>query len=157
MPANAFDAVLIRPEGVGTWTFVNIPFNVEEVHGAKGQVKVRGTVNGQPYRGSAMPQGDGSHYLVVNKALRDAAGATTGDTVHVEMEPDTEVRKVEVPADLRAAVDADSAAREAFDSFAYSHQKVYVEWIQEAKAATIRQRRIVRAVEMLAGGARLTG
>ena len=157
MPANAFDAVLIRPKGVGTWTYVNIPFNVEEVHGAKGQVKVRGTVNGQPYRGSAMPHGDGSHYLVVNKALRDAAGATAGDAVHVETEPDAEVRQVEVPADLRAAMDADPAAREAFDRFSYSHQKAYVEWIQEAKAVSTRQRRIARAVEMLAGGARLKG
>jgi hypothetical protein len=152
---NAFDAMLIRPEGVGTWTFVNIPFNAEEAYGAKGQVKVRGAVNGQPYRGSAMPQGDGSHYLVVNKALRDAAGVTAGDTVHVEMEPDTEVRQVAVPADLRAAVDADPAAREAFDRFSYSHQKAYVEWIQEAKAASTRQRRIVRAVEMLAVGQKL--
>jgi hypothetical protein len=155
MPARAFDAVLIRPEGVGTWTFVSIPFNVEDAYGARGQVKVRGAVNGQPYRGSAMPQGDGSHYLVVNKALRDAAGVTTGDTVHVEMEPDTEVRQVEIPTDLRAAVDADPAAREAFDRFSYSHQKAYVEWIQEARATATRQRRIARAVEMLAGGKHL--
>jgi hypothetical protein len=155
MPIIAFHAVLTRPEGVGTWTFVRIPFNVEEVYGSRGQVKVRGAVNGQPYRGSAMPQGDGSHYLVVNKALRDAAGAIIGDTVQVEMEPDAEGRQVEVPGDLRAAVDADSAAREAFGRFSYSHQKAYVEWIQGAKAAATRQRRIARAVEMLAAGQRL--
>lgn len=155
MPANAFDAVLIRPEGAGTWTFVKIPFNVEEAYAARGQVKVRGTMNGQPYRGSAMPQGDGGHYLVVNKSLRDAAGATIGDTVHVEMEPDADFRTVEVPVDLRVAVDADPAAREAFDRFSYSHQKAYVEWIQEAKAASTRRRRIARAVEMLASGQKL--
>ncbi len=152
MSKKAFDAVLIRPEGVGTWTFVTIPFNVEEEYGSRGQVKVRGAVNGQPYRGSAMPQGDGCHYLVVNKALRDAAGVTTGDTVHVEMEPDVDIRQVEVPADLRAAVDADPSARAAFDRFSYSHQKAYVEWIQEAKAEATRQQRIARAVEMLAAG-----
>lgn len=134
---------------------MTIPFNLEEAYGSRGQVKVRGTVNGQPYRGSAMPQGDGSHYLVVNKTLRDAAGAAAGDMVHVEMEPDTEVRQVEVPADLRAAVDADTAARESLDRLAYSHRKAYVDWIQEAKAAATRQMRIARAVEILAAGQRL--
>ncbi|WP_214658996.1 DUF1905 domain-containing protein [Candidatus Formimonas warabiya] len=41
-----FEAKLERPDGVGTWTFLAIPFNIEETYGVKSQVRVKGTVNG---------------------------------------------------------------------------------------------------------------
>lgn len=78
-----FEAELIRPEGTGTWTFVTVPFQVEEVLGSKAQVKVRGTINGIAYKGSLMPHGDGKHYMVVNKSLRDEAEASAGIRVKV--------------------------------------------------------------------------
>jgi len=40
VPKHRFEAVLQRPEGVGTWTFLDIPFNVEEAFGSKGQAFV---------------------------------------------------------------------------------------------------------------------
>ncbi|WP_418219637.1 DUF1905 domain-containing protein [Candidatus Formimonas warabiya] len=36
-----------------------------------------------------MPNGDGTYFLVVNKSIRDAAGVSSGDSVHVVMEQDT--------------------------------------------------------------------
>ena len=57
-----------------------------------------------------------------------------------------------VPQDLRAAIDADQAARATFDGFAPSCQREYVEWIVEAKRDETRSKRIAQTVEWLAEG-----
>lgn len=60
--------------------------------------------------------------------------------------------EVVVPDDLRAALDENPAARDAFEGFGYSHRKEYVEWITEAKREATRQKRIAQAVEWMAEG-----
>src|SRR2546428_7891393 len=104
MPSKSCTATLQRPEGVGTWTYLTVPFDVAAAYGAKGQVKVKGTVNGAPFRGSLMPHGDGRHFLVVNKALRDKAAATQGGVVLVRLDPETAPPAVSVPPDLKPAL-----------------------------------------------------
>ena len=52
----SFEAVLIRPEGVGTWTYLNIPRDISSTFGSKGQVKVKGTGRWVP-----IPQHGASH------------------------------------------------------------------------------------------------
>ncbi len=101
MPKHKFEAVLQRPEGVGTWTYLDIPFNVEEAFGSKGQARVQGKINGHAFRSSARPHGDGKHYIVVNKSIREAIGVSKGDQVQVVLERDTAPRTVEVPADFK--------------------------------------------------------
>jgi hypothetical protein len=66
MARKTFKAKLEHSGVPGTWSTVTIPFNVEKMFGSRARVAVKGTVNGAPYRGSAMPRGDGSHFLVVN-------------------------------------------------------------------------------------------
>ena len=41
MSPKSFTATLERPEGVGTWTYLTVPFDVPAEYGVKGQVKVR--------------------------------------------------------------------------------------------------------------------
>ena len=152
---HTFEARLVRPEGVGTWTYFVIPFDLVELFGVKGTIQVRGTVNGVPFRGSALPYGDGSHFVAVNKAIRDQAGVTQGDTVSVALERDDESRVLTVPDDLRRALDAHPAAGAAFATFSYSHKREYLAWIESAKTEATRQRRIQSAVEKIATRQRL--
>lgn len=62
------------------------------IFGKKGQITVRGTLNGVPFRSKAMPHGDGIHYLVISHSTRLAAGVVVGDTVQICLEADREVR-----------------------------------------------------------------
>lgn len=149
---QSFEAKLVRPSGVGTWTYVDIPFDVATAYGAAGQVKVKGTVNGAAFRGSLMPHGDGRHYLVVNAALRAKACVSAGDSAKVVVEPDTAPREVTLAADTRKALAENSKAANAFASMAYSHQKAYVDWIEGAKKPETRARRIASAIERLENG-----
>jgi Domain of unknown function (DUF1905)/Bacteriocin-protection, YdeI or OmpD-Associated len=152
MTRHTFEAKLIRPAGVGTWTYVDLPFDALEAFGKKGQVKVKGSVNGHAYRSTAMPHGNGRHYMVVNKTIRDAVGAAAGGTVHIVMEADTAKRTVAVPVDFKRAQAANAAAKKEFKGFPYSHQKEIVDWICDAKRAETRKRRIALAIVRLAAG-----
>jgi hypothetical protein len=136
----------------GAWTFFTLPFSVEEVFGTKARLPVKGTLNGAPFASSAMPAGDGTHAIAVSKQLQAAARAGAGDTVTVVLEPDTEPRTVDVPAELQAAFSAAHEARAAFGALAYSHQKEYVTWIARAKRPATRERRAAQAIEMLTTG-----
>lgn len=58
----------------------------------------------------------------------------------------------EVPSDLAGALRANAAALAAFEGFAPSHRREYLEWILEAKREQTRARRIAQAVQWLAEG-----
>jgi hypothetical protein len=72
-------AILKRPDGVGSWTYLDIPVDVSASFGVKGQVKVKGTINGQLYRSSALLHGDGTHYPVAGQAILDGVGVPHRD------------------------------------------------------------------------------
>jgi len=141
--------------GVGpkqAWTFMKVPFSVEKAWGTRGQVRVRGTLNGFPYRSSIFPDGKGGHQMMVNKAMQQGAGAKPGDTMKVVMELDAEPRTVTAPADLRKALAKNARAKAAFEKLAYSHKKEYVDWIEEAKRAETRAARIDKTLGKLVVG-----
>jgi len=152
MTSYNFNAILRRPEGVGTWTYLDIPVDVSATFGVKGQVKVKGTINGQPFRSSALPHGDGTHYLVVGQPIRNALGVTQGDTVQVTLEFDHEARRVSIPDDLARALEANPQAKLAFDTLPYSHKKQYIEWIEGARKEITRQSRLAKTIERLPQG-----
>ena len=55
--------------------------DVAELFGTRGLVKIRGAINGEPFTGALMAQGDGTHRLPVKAALRNTIGKEAGDTV----------------------------------------------------------------------------
>ena len=83
-----FEAQLQKGENPGAWTCVVID-DAAELFGTRGLVKIRGEIDGEPFAGALMAQGDGTHRLPVKAALRKAIGKEAGDIVHVRIDDRT--------------------------------------------------------------------
>jgi Domain of unknown function (DUF1905) len=66
----------------GGWTYVVWPKSVK-FFGTRGLVKIKGTIDGHPFRASFMATGDGRHMLPVKLEVRRAIGKEAGQTVKV--------------------------------------------------------------------------
>lgn len=142
-----------QPKGA-SWSFLVLPVAASAKLPARGMCSVRGTINGADFKATLEPDGNGSHWLKVSRALRTAAGAEDGDTVALEMVPVDKEPEPRVPSDLRKALAGQPAARAVWKDITPVARRDWIQWIVSAKRAETRARRIGNACDMLASGKR---
>ena len=74
------------PKGA-TWTFLVLPVVASAKLPTRSMVTVEGSFEDQPFQATLEPDGQGSHWLKIDKVLREAAGVAAGDRVALEIAP----------------------------------------------------------------------
>lgn len=149
-------ARLLRPASPkgATWTYLVLPAAASAKLPARGMVSVEGALEGHPFEATLEPDGQGSHWLKVGKALRERAGVAAGDVVALQIAPVAREPEPRVPADLRTELAAHPAARAQWSGLTAVARRDWIHWISSGKQAATRTRRIATACDMLASGKR---
>jgi uncharacterized protein YdeI (YjbR/CyaY-like superfamily) len=146
---RSFQATLERIDSPLKWVMVRIPFNAGEVWGKRGQLRVRGKINGFAFCTSLFPDGKGGHRLLVNKVMQRGAKAAPGMAARFRIEPDGEPRVVRVPAELHSALSEEHSLRRWFDSLSPSIRSEFCKSVAQAKSHEARLRRARQMAETL--------
>ena len=151
-----FSAKLFGPkanEETESWT-LTLPKSASAKLPSRCLTMVEGTINCFPFRAALEPNRKGSHWLRVNKIMRDAAGADAADTVTVEITRAAKEPEVRVPMDLRKALAAAPLAQAGWEGITPMARRDWIFSISSAKQPETRRRRIEKACAMLASGKR---
>ena len=153
--STPFHACLLRPADMqnrADWAFVLLPFDVSVALPRRGRVTVTGTFNTLPFQAVAQPDGQKGHWLPLDNALLSASGCQFGDTAHFTLQAVSQEPDPQQPPDFASAIAAHTAALTTWQSTTTLARLDWIHWIESAKQASTRAKRINDACAMLAQG-----
>jgi hypothetical protein len=148
-----FSTVIQRFEKQGEktgWTYITIPVKIAQQlkPGNKKSFRVKGKLDNHAITGVAlMPMGEGDFIMALNATMRKAIGKRNGDKLRVQIEVDE--KPPELCAELLECLADEPVAKEYFDGLPYSHRLYFSKWIESAKTAPTKAKRIAQAVTAL--------
>ena len=147
--AERFEARLERLRSRLNWIVIHLPFDAIQVWGLRGQIKVKGEINGFAFRTSLFPTREGRHFLLVNKQMQKRARAIEGSIARFQIALDREERTVTIPNELKRILSEDRSLRRWHDELNHSARNDIAKWIAEPKSAEARIRRAEQIAERL--------
>jgi hypothetical protein len=144
--AQSFKGVL---EADGKGLRMRIPFDPDEVWGAKDRHHVTGSVAGCTVRGE-LKRKDGAPLLLLGPAWVRDNPLAAGDEVEVKLSPEGP----KLADDVAAALSASPEAKRFFESLPTFYRNNFIRWIESAKRPETRAKRIAETVELCASGKR---
>jgi hypothetical protein len=146
---KTFRATLERIQSRLGWTIIRIPFDVGKVWGTRGQLRVKGEINGFAFRTSLFPARGGGHILLVNKRMQAGGDARLGMSAQFRLEPDLAERIAIIPPELKRLFKEDAALRKWYEALNFSTRSEIGKWILQVKSPEARQRRAEQTAERL--------
>lgn len=138
-----FTALISKVNNKGGWSYIII----DKKYGQKLKPKtrtsfrVKGTLDQHPIqKTSLLPMRNGNFMLPINGAIRKGTGKKAGDKLKVSIELDE--RKLSLSKDLLACLKDDPEAMTFFKSLSRSNQQYFSKWVDDAKTAPTKARRI---------------
>jgi len=147
--AKSFKAPLERMRSRLNWIILRIPFDAAKLWGTRGQIKVKGEINGFAFRTSLFPTREGQHFLLVNKRMQKGARAFESSVASVQMELDVEERIVAVPVEFMPILKTDRSLRGWYDKLNPSTRNDIAKWVTDPKSNAARTRRAEQIAERL--------
>lgn len=152
---STFKTKLLRPANPGkddSWAFLVLPKTASDTLRRRGRTSVEGTINGHPFQATLEPDGQLSHWLRVNRELREAAHVSVGEMVTVQIAPVDAEPEPKPPDDLHEALAACPAAMSAWNDTTTIARLDWIHWVESAKQVKTRKNRVENARDMLSSG-----
>jgi uncharacterized protein YdeI (YjbR/CyaY-like superfamily) len=131
------------------WIVAHVPFDPRKAWPDRIGLRVKGTINGFPFRTSLFGAQDGSHFLLVNKQMQRGGSVTTGGLAQFTLEPDMEERTATPPPELAKLLNADRALKKWHGQLNYSMRKYMADEVNKPKSLEARIRRAEQLAEMM--------
>jgi len=151
-PPIRFDATL---DLVDTSTIMRLPKKASKALPSRGQVAVRGSINGHAFQTVVEPDGNFGHWIKVDRKLQKAAAVSPGDSATVEVEALKEWPEPDVPKDLEAALAAaPPVIQEMWKDITPMARWEWVRWVNATANPGTRQRRVEVTISKMENGKR---
>jgi uncharacterized protein YdeI (YjbR/CyaY-like superfamily) len=131
------------------WVIVKLPFDPVKAWPQRNRLRVRGSINGFPFRTSLFGSAKGGHVLLVNKQMQKGAKVAVGGLAEIVLEPDLEERVAAVPPELTKMLRRDAALRKWFEQLSYSARFDIGRNITALKSSEARGRRAEQMAERM--------
>jgi len=139
---------------IGDATILRLPEDESLKLPSRGQVMVKGTINGSDFQSVLEPDGMWSHWVKVDKALQKTIGIKAGDTVTLEIEPTKDWPEPYVPKDLQKELNAHPQAKAMWAKITPMARWDWIRWINGTANANTRRRRIEASMSKMESGER---
>lgn len=150
-PVIRFDA---RVQTAGGSTILRLPDDASAQLPSRGQVAVRGEMNGHAIQAVLEPDGRRGHWLKVDKKSQEALAVSDGDTVALSLELAEDWPEPDLPADFEAALTEAPDISEVWKNITPMARWEWVRWINATKNLQTRERRVEVGVSKLRSGKR---
>ncbi|MBZ5509124.1 MAG: YdeI/OmpD-associated family protein [Acidobacteriia bacterium] len=131
------------------WVIVRIPFDSAKVWGKRGQLRVQGDINSFSFSSTLFPNGEGGHFLLVNKKMQKGGKAAPGLGAKFRMQPDTAPREVAPPKELLRELGQSKRLLKIFESLSNSVRNWFTKMVADPKSPEARVRRARQIAELL--------
>jgi Uncharacterized protein conserved in bacteria len=135
------------------WTYIEVPAEVAQKlkPGNKKAFRVKGKLDNYPIKSVAiLPMGGGSFILAVNATMRKGIGKGKGAQVKVALEVDND--EIPMDAEFMECLQDEPEALAFFNSLPKGHRLYFSRWIESAKTAPTKAKRIAMALNGLSKG-----
>ena len=147
-----FDATLYT---IDKWTIVRFPEEASAKLPSRGQVAVRGTINGHEFKAVVEPDGTGGHWMRVDGRLQKTAAVSAGITATLEIEPTKDWPEPDVPKDLETTlVAAPQKVQDLWRNITPMARWEWVRWVNATGNLDTRTRRVEVTISKMASGKR---
>lgn len=143
------------PHKIDKWTILQLPESASKMLPSRGQVMVKGTINGHDFQQVLEPDGRWGHWFKLDAKMQKSVGISAGDNVKLEIMPSKDWPEPEVPVDFSKALHAASTAVQSlWTKITPMARWEWIRWVNATSVDETRERRIEVSISKLGSGKR---
>jgi len=140
---------------IDTTSVLRLPAKASNELPSRGQVAVRGTINGVAFQTVLEPDGNSGHWMRVPDPLQQRARVSAGDTATLELLVTKDWPEPSVPQDLATALDAaPGKIQDLWQDITPMARWEWVRWVNATKNPDTRARRVDVSISKMQNGKR---